>query len=102
MDVVRLAPGFCAAPYGVGCETWSESIGRDISAPRPVQRDSEVAKLQNPVGRYEHVARRNIPMDSAALMKRGHGPEQPYDFSACARLRPRGWLSFQVSSQIPL
>src|ERR1700678_635126 len=102
MDVVGLPPGFCAAPYGVGCKTRSECIRRDIPVTGPVQRDSEVAKFQDAVGRHEHVARRNVPMDRAAFMKGGHSPEQPYDFSPRTRLRPGHWISFQVPSQVAL
>src|ERR1700731_1291888 len=102
MDIVGFAPGLRAALDGVGRETRSEGVCRDIPSPDLMQRDPKVAEFEEALGRYEHVARRGVSMPGAALMHPGDGPQQSDNFAPRPRLRPGFWIPREVAAKIAL
>jgi hypothetical protein len=102
VDVVGLAPGFCAALNGAGSEARSERVGGDIPSSGAVQGDAEVAEFQDTLGGDEHIARRDVTVDGAALVDPGDGTEQANDLATCPRFGPGRRITLEVASKVAM
>jgi len=65
-----------------------------------MQRDAEIAQLQNSARGDEYVARRDIAMHGARRMQQRDHSQQSDNLAASLRFRPRPRIPLQISVEI--